>query len=44
MEMSVRTEHDQFSTSKTSCINADQAGFKAQKVTYGSDVENDPEK
>jgi hypothetical protein len=44
MEMSVRTEHDQILTSKTSCISADQAGFKAQKVIFGGNIENDTEK
>ena len=47
MEVSVRTEHDQFSTSKIPCIgaeSADQAGFKVQKMVFSGDVENDSEK
>ena len=47
MEVSVRTEHDQFLTSKIPCIgaeSADQVGFKVQKMSFGGDVENDPEK
>jgi hypothetical protein len=44
MEVSVRTEQNQFSTSKISCISEDQTGFKAQKSDFGGDVENDPGK
>jgi hypothetical protein len=46
MEVSVpvRTEHNQFSTSKISCINENQTGFKAQKSDFGGEVENDPGK
>ena len=38
-EGSVRTEHDQFSTTQISGVSGGQAGFKAQKVTFGGDVE-----
>ena len=47
MEVSVRTEHDQFSTSKIPCIgaeSADQASFKVQKMVFSGDVEHDSEK
>ena len=44
MEVSVRTERDQFSTSTISCGSADKAGYKVQKVILGGDEENGPEK
>ena len=44
MEVTVRTERDQFPTSQSSYVSTDQGRYEAHKVNLNIDVESDPKK